>query len=260
MREPSPLRAVLAELGGKPVAARARRALERQLAYQRDKAAAIESRLDEAAAFCERRTQALRARLARVRPIDEATRVLEVGSGAHGHAFFLEPGRAVGVDPLADEYRALFPWHERTRTLAAFGERLPFPDASFDVVLSDNVVDHAESPARIVDEIVRVLAPGGLLYFTVHVHHPIYDLTSRLHGAATALGAPIEIGPFADHTVHLTRSAAERLLRRRELRWLEHRVVRAPLAPPRHVGDRLKKLFFKNATLEVVAIRTEARR
>lgn len=254
------MRDVLRELGGRPSARRARRALERQLAYQQRKAAAVlaGSRADDVVASCERRTSALRARLARIRPIGEATRVLEVGSGAHGHVFFLSPSgscEAVGVDPLAEAYRELFPWQHRARTLAAYGESLPFPDASFDVVLSDNVVDHAEDPRRIVDELVRVLAPGGLLYFTVNVHHPIYDLSSRILGAARALGVPIEIGPFEDHTVHLARRAAERLVRRPELRWIEDRVVPAPRGEARHLGDHLKRLFFKNATFEVIATR-----
>src|SRR5262249_60815876 len=90
------------------------------------------------------------------------------------------------------------------KPIQAFGESPPFDDASFDVVLSDNVVDHARSPARIVAELVRVLAPGGILYFTVHVHHPLYGHVSRVHGAWRALGIPFEIGPFADHTVHLS--------------------------------------------------------
>jgi hypothetical protein len=29
----------------------------------------------------------------------------------------------------------------------------------------------------------------------------------------------------------------------------------AKTIPPRHMGDRLKRLFYKNATIEVIAIR-----
>jgi SAM-dependent methyltransferase len=83
--------------------------------------------------------------------------------------------------------------------LQAEGEKLPFDDASFEIVLSDNVVDHAEDPRRIVEEIARVLAPGGLFYFTVHVHHPLYHVTSVAYGLWRRLGLPGEITPFADH-------------------------------------------------------------
>jgi len=152
--------------------------------------------------------------------------VLEVGSGAHGHVFFWGPGRAVGVDPLAAAYGALFPWQARTATIAADGAALPIADATFDLVISDNVVDHAREPAGIVNEIVRVLRPGGILYLTVHVHHPLWNAASRGHGAARALGAPVELAPFADHTVHLTPRAAQALVSRDGLEILEIGIAR----------------------------------
>ena len=79
------------------------------------------------------------------------------------------------------------------------------------MVLSDNVVDHAENSRRIVEEMARVLTPGGLLYFTVNVHHPLYHWAATLHAAWHALGIPFEVTPFADHTVRLTLSAARSL-------------------------------------------------
>jgi ubiquinone/menaquinone biosynthesis C-methylase UbiE len=73
------------------------------------------------------------------------------------------------------------------------GERLPFADASFDVVLCDNVVDHAENPRRILEEIARVMAPGALLYFEVNIHHPFYHMAATTHAGWRALGIPFEI-------------------------------------------------------------------
>jgi ubiquinone/menaquinone biosynthesis C-methylase UbiE len=40
-------------------------------------------------------------------------------------------------------------------------EKLPFPDASFDLVYSWGVIHHAEQPERVIAEIRRVLKPGG---------------------------------------------------------------------------------------------------
>ena len=168
----------------------------------------------------------------------------------------------MGVDPLACDYAALFPaWQRRAQTLAAAGERLPFADASFDVVLCDNVVDHAEDPARIARELARVLAPGGLLYFTVNFHHAVYSAAARIHSAWNAAGLRFEVGPFADHTVHLTLPAARSLFDGLPLRVITEsgNVADARRAarqrPPRHAGDRLKRLFFKNALYELVAER-----
>ncbi|SIR41245.1 Methyltransferase domain-containing protein [Bosea sp. TND4EK4] len=42
-----------------------------------------------------------------------------------------------------------------------FGEAIPFPDETFDIVFSTNVLEHVADPAQVVSEIVRVLKPGG---------------------------------------------------------------------------------------------------
>ena len=216
----------------------------------------------EIMAVMEKHSAAVRKKIETIRPIPAAARVLEVGSGAHGLIFFFDAADRIGVDPLADHYRELFPaWQKRARTLAAFGENLPFEDSSFDVVLSDNVVDHAENPRRIVEEMARVLRPGGLLYFTVNFHHPIYHWAATAHSGWRALGVPFEITPFADHTVHLTLDAARRLFAGLSLKILSEsdNIEEARRgwrnAPPRHLGDRLKRLFFKNARWEVIAER-----
>jgi len=241
---------------------RARRALERQLDYQRAKAARVRGEESAVMASMAAASSAVRDRLERIQPLPSPTRALEVGSGAHGLIFYFEADEKVGIDPLADHYRELFPaWQGRAKTIAVGGETLPFADASFDVVISDNVVDHAENPRRIVEEMTRVLAPGGLLYFTVHVHHWIYHLAASVHAAWRAAGVPFEITPFADHTVHLTLSAARRLLDGLPLNIVEDNNSVAEtrqadkVAPRRHAGDRLKRLFFKNAELEVIAVR-----
>jgi SAM-dependent methyltransferase len=241
---------------------RAKRALERQLDYQKAKAKWLPGPGNEALVVASRmeRSRQVRSKLEAARPIGEGVRLLEVGCGAHGLIFFFGVKDAVGVDPLADHYAELFPqWQGRARTLAASGEDLPFADASFDIVLCDNVVDHALSPRGILEEICRVLAPGGLLYFSVNVHHPFYHLASSVHAGWRALGIPFEITPFADHTVHLTLPAARRLFEGLPLRILteEDNVAEARQWRPRarHLGDRLKGFFFKNARYEAVATR-----
>ena len=240
------------------VHSRAVRARERQLAYQQRKAEALRGHEDETMAWMAEHSHEVRSRLEAVAPIPADARVLEVGSGAHGLIFFFEAAERIGIDPLADEYRTLFPaWQDRAKTIAAEGERLPFEDGRFDLVLCDNVVDHAESPRRIVEEIARVLAPGGLLYFTVNVHHPFYHLASTAHAAWMKLGLPVEITPFADHTVHLTPRSARSLFAGLPLRllWQSDNVEETRRGPvtARHLGDHLKHLFFKNATWKMIA-------
>lgn len=241
---------------------RARRALERQLEYQRAKAEKTRGREAEVIEAMRRHSSRVRALIEDVRPVPPAARVLEVGSGAHGLIFYFGGETRVGLDPLAADYALLFPaWQRRAQTVAARGEELPFADASFDLVLCDNVVDHAESPARIAAELARVVAPGGLVYFTVNVHHPVYAAAAAAHAAWNAAGLPFEIGPFADHTVHLTLDAARALFRPlplkilRERHNIEEARALARRRAPRHPADRLKRIFFKNALYEIIAAR-----
>jgi SAM-dependent methyltransferase len=241
---------------------RAERALDRQLDYQRLKAARLKGREQEVIADMMAHSAEVRQKLEVVRPIAPHARVLEVGCGAHGLIFYFGSQDGVGVDPLADHYAELFPaWQPRARTIAAPGEQLPFEDGSFDVVLCDNVVDHAESPRRILEEIARVLAPGGMLYFEVNVHHSVYHMAASAHAGWRALGIPFEITPFADHTVHFTINSARRLFDGLPLRIvsendnIEAVKRQSHQTPIRHAGDRLKRFFFKNAHYEAIAAR-----
>jgi ubiquinone/menaquinone biosynthesis C-methylase UbiE len=51
------------------------------------------------------------------------------------------------------------------QTVSADAERLPFEDASFDLVLGHAVLHHIPDLARAFEEFERVLAPGGTLLF-----------------------------------------------------------------------------------------------
>ena len=152
---------------------RAARARERQLQYMHSFGEEWRGREDQLVAAMRAHAGNIRGVVDKVRPIRADDCILEVGSGGCGLSFNFG-GDVVGIDPLADDLRQLFPWQRDSKvpTITAEGEHLPFDDASFDIVLSDNVIDHAEDPQRIVNEMTRVLKPGGVLYFTVHVHHP----------------------------------------------------------------------------------------
>lgn len=65
------------------------------------------------------------------------------------------------------------------------GHDLPFADGSFDGVVVQAVLEHVLDPHRCVDEIHRVLAPGGVVYaetpFMQQVHAGRYDFTRFTH-------------------------------------------------------------------------------
>lgn len=97
--------------------------------------------------------------------------VLDVGAGQGGCLLeLLDRGAdAVGIEPGA-EFAALArlrlgeAGHDPARLRNVAGETLPFPDCSFDYVISLQVLEHVRDPAAIVSEMLRVLKPGGRCY------------------------------------------------------------------------------------------------
>ncbi len=104
----------------------------------------------------------------------EPSRILDVGCGT---GFLLRllasrlPGahELVGVDPaphMVEVAQSGAAHDARLRVLVGAAERLPFPDASFDLVVSTTSFDHWTDQAAGLRECARVLAPGGWLALT----------------------------------------------------------------------------------------------
>lgn len=53
----------------------------------------------------------------------------------------------------------------------ATAEALPFAGGAFDVVVATAVIEHVARPRRFVDEVFRVLRPGGLVFVTTPSPH-----------------------------------------------------------------------------------------
>jgi SAM-dependent methyltransferase len=96
-------------------------------------------------------------------------RVLDVGSGVKPYFPFFEPyaSEYVGVDPK-----------NPAADLVGSVESLPVDDASFDLVLCNQVLEHCADPPQAVRELRRVVAPGGRILASTHgvqVYHPAPD-------------------------------------------------------------------------------------
>jgi ubiquinone/menaquinone biosynthesis C-methylase UbiE len=101
--------------------------------------------------------------------LTERGRLLDFGCGNGANTILFAPdfGSVVGVD--VEPARV-----EEARASAASrgvpnveysvydGERLPFPDGSFDCVVSFEVIEHTRDDRAALAEIARVLKPGGL--------------------------------------------------------------------------------------------------
>jgi ubiquinone/menaquinone biosynthesis C-methylase UbiE len=113
-------------------------------------------------------------------------RLLEVGCGVGIDLVHFARGGAqvLGID-LAQQSIELGRENFRLRNLeGAFavmnGEALDLPDEAFDVVYAHGVVQYTANPARMIEEIHRVLKPGGTAIIMVYNRHSWLRLMSVL--------------------------------------------------------------------------------
>ncbi len=95
-------------------------------------------------------------------------RLLDVGcgTGAASRRAATIAGSVVGVDlstEMLREATLLADGIDDVTFMRADAEALPFADASFTAVLCSNSLHHYPNPARGLDEMARVLEPGGRL-------------------------------------------------------------------------------------------------
>ncbi len=107
--------------------------------------------------------------------IRQGKRVLDAGAGESRFKSFFGHTEYVGID-FAQGDRS---WDYSRLDVIGRLEALPFPDASFDHVLSIVVLEHTPQPGRVIEEFRRVLKPGGMVHLVVpHMweeHQKPYD-------------------------------------------------------------------------------------
>ena len=120
----------------------------------------------EAAGLSKRREQLLAA---------ASGRVLEIGAGTGANlAFYSDAVQTLTLAeperPMATRLAKRVAGQQRpVEIVGAAAERLPFPDGSFDSVVSTLVLCTVADQSRALAEIRRVLAPRGRLLFLEHV-------------------------------------------------------------------------------------------
>jgi len=91
------------------------------------------------------------------------SRILEIGSGRGTLLQELRTRRldAVGVEISAERVREALSRYPGLPIQQTTGTALPYPDATFDIVLSFDVFEHIPDSDAHVEEVRRVLKPGG---------------------------------------------------------------------------------------------------
>ena len=110
--------------------------------------------------------------------------VLDLGcaGGFMAEAIDARGAHLTGIDPAAEAIAAARRHANETgrdiRYDVGVGEELPYPDQSFDIVVSVDVLEHVSDLEQVVGEVRRVLRPGGWFLFDTINRNPIARLAT----------------------------------------------------------------------------------
>jgi len=120
-------------------------------------------------------------------PPDEAGCLLDIGTGTGRALELLAPRvrQALGIDASKSmlalaRARLAGPDYAHCAVRLADMYRLPLASSSYDTVILQMVLHHAEDPGVVIAEAVRVLRPGGRLVVVDLAEHGHQDLIGRL--------------------------------------------------------------------------------
>ena len=115
-------------------------------------------------------------------PAGPIARAVDLGCGI---GEYLEPLAAraaatVAVDLAAGYLRTAVGRYPQAAPAQADAARLPFADASLDLLLTTEVIEHLERPTTLLDEVTRVVRPGG--WVVISTPNPLtpHDLLYRV--------------------------------------------------------------------------------
>jgi SAM-dependent methyltransferase len=151
--------------------------------------------------------------------------LLDLGCGFGRHAFegLRRGARVVACDmsvPELDQVRALFeamrdagetPPEDMATTLNGDATRLPFPDDTFDRIIASEVMEHIPDDLAALDELVRVLRPGGVIAVTIPAQLPekVCWMLSDEYYAPKAEGGHVRIYSEAELRTKMTAAGLE---------------------------------------------------
>lgn len=98
-------------------------------------------------------------------------RVLDAGSGRAQEQYLREELLATGATLETCDFCA-----GPGVDFVADVSNLPMADNTYDIVLSTQVLEHVMDPQKVIEEMTRVLKPGGWLFLTTPQSSPLHNL------------------------------------------------------------------------------------
>jgi malonyl-CoA O-methyltransferase len=131
----------------------------------------------------------------------EPATILDLGSatGATGRLLRRRFRRAhiVSLDlsrPMLEQGRKQKPWLSRASFVQGDANRLPFADASFDIIVANQLLPWAPQPQPIFAEVARILVPGGVFAFATLGPDSLQEISR----AWASVDSGVHVTPFAD--------------------------------------------------------------
>jgi 2-polyprenyl-3-methyl-5-hydroxy-6-metoxy-1,4-benzoquinol methylase len=105
--------------------------------------------------------------------------VLEIGCGPVCLSQSLPLENKTFLDPLLDDFRRMYPGElPEGEYITSIAEQVLKANSSYDLITCLNTLSYSLNPELVMNEMERLLRPGGRLILAMRIHSP---LESRLH-------------------------------------------------------------------------------
>ena len=165
-------------------------------------------------------------------------RILDLGSG-RGYFLVEAATRGFQIEGLELFSEYIEKTHVRAKKAGVSvtvtkgrGEELPFAAAQFDFINMAELIEHVADPKKVLQEVFRVLSPGGMAYMSVPSRFGMKDPHFHLYGVNWMPRAWSDafIGFFGAHKSYDTNAGAQRLS---EMHYYTYRAIASRCA---HIG------------------------
>lgn len=194
--------------------------------------------------------------------------LLEVGCGEGRGIPWVLPHVSTysAIDKIADAIEVLKQKHPTGKFIAGNLPPLPYQEASFDSVISFQVIEHIDNDALFLEEIHRVLRPGGTALLTTpnrpmslsrNPWHMREYTAAELQALAGKIFSGVEMKGIAGNEKVMEYHERNRASVRRLMRWdvldLQHRLPASWLRVPYDLMNRLNRNRLQQGADSLVA-------